>query len=379
MGFAGRFAEGKAHNHPAPYGYSKDGEGHYVVDPTEGEWVVRLFRWYAEGISVREIRRRFIAGGAPQRRDTQIVWHMALLRRMLTEDYYWTGKHIIRWGGEVYEIPLPPLVTIDLAEDVQARKSQFRRYPAGNTRNSTLAAGLTYCTVCNVRCSVISATDQRPKKGPRTYVYYQCSNVPNIDGQHHFKRARASHLDSQVWDRVWTLISDTTRFETALQAKIAELQAQEIDAKGTCERLGSQIEQLALERQRVITWARKGLMTEDDLEMQLAVLSNQESEIKRELAEKQLLLGNRADGLIRVAESFRRQVMAGWEAVNSIPATPEQERLQFEFRRRIVQGIVERVDINPDKTVRVHARIRLDGTPNVACDHRTGRCAGQGR
>lgn len=66
MGVAGRFAKGKAWNGTPPYGYCRMGD-YLELDPVESVWTRRVWQWYAEGIGVREIRRRLIAGDAPQK------------------------------------------------------------------------------------------------------------------------------------------------------------------------------------------------------------------------------------------------------------------------------------------------------------------------
>jgi len=111
MGMAGRFRDGKPGNQPAPYGYKKGANGRYEVNPDEAPWVVKLFEWYADEVSIEEIRRRFIAGGARQRKENKYSWHKAMLRRMLTAECYWIGIQKENWDGEVHEIPAPILIS----------------------------------------------------------------------------------------------------------------------------------------------------------------------------------------------------------------------------------------------------------------------------
>ncbi len=368
MGIAGRFAKGKAGNHPAPYGYIRDDDGFYQENPAESIWVKRLFEWYAEDVSIREIRRNFITGGAQQRNDDlKYSWNMVMLRRMLNAKLYWTGKHKIDWNGEIYEIPCPIIISSELAQQVQERKALYKYYPAGNTRNNYLAAGLVYCAACDVRANIVSANNGVKKNGePKKYTFYQCSNRANLDlvTGNHFSRGSAKLIDARIWAKVWALISEPGRFEQALQERIEELQAQEIDAQAECDKLERQLDDLLMERQKVIGWARKGTINENDLETQLITLSIQEGVLKRELDNNRLLVGNRAEKMIELARIFKEQVKAGVEAINAKPETPEQEQLQFEFRKKIVQTIVEKVDIHPDKSVTVHVALDL---PEEVC------------
>jgi site-specific DNA recombinase len=384
MGVAGRLAKGKPLNHPPPYGY-KAVDGFYEKESDEAHWVQKIYEWYADEMSMKEIRHRLITGGAKQRRKVKRPWAYTTLRRILHEkDYYYTGVQIVHWDGEEYEIPIPPIVELELAKRVQQRRARYKVYPAGNVKHHCLAAGLVYCAACDARLLArIMKNGYKRKDGTEgKREVYRCHN-------HRYKkpgcvnRKSARKIDTEIWRKVWTLISEPDRFEQALQGRIATLQAEEEDAETECKRLNGQLDELLLERQKVITWARKGIITDDDLETQLMVLTAQENELKSTLSEKQVLVGNRAERLIKLASLFREQVQAGVEAINAEPETPEQAKRQLEFRRRIVRAIVKRVDVYKDLRVEVQAELEL---PNAVVNindhltpHRGGARAGVGR
>lgn len=110
---------------------------------------------------------------------------------------------------------------------------------------------------------------------------------------------------------------------------------------------------------------RKGKITDDELDTQKAALWIEECKAKRELADKRLLTGNRAERLVRVAQTCRERIVAGVQ-VNFDPQTPEERQALFEWKRQVVQGIVRRVDVLPDKSTAVHIVIEeesLEGEP----------------
>jgi len=115
-----------------------------------------------------------------------------------------------------------------------------------------------------------------------------------------------------------------------------------------------------LERQRVYTWARKGQINDEDMVQQLAAIGIEESGIQRELSEKRLLVGNRAERLIELAQDYRERVKNGIEGLNGKPQNEEETRLQFTFRRKLVEGIVKRVDVLSDKTITVQVELDLN-------------------
>jgi hypothetical protein len=117
---------------------------------------------------------------------------------------------------------------------------------------------------------------------------------------------------------------------------------------------------LYLERRKYITWAGKDIITEQDLEAQLFTLNEQERQLKRDLNDARLLIGNRAEKMLHLANLYREHARVGYEAANLIPDTPERASAQFEARRRIIDGLVTRVEILEDKSVKVAAEIQLD-------------------
>ena len=56
---------------------------------------------------------------------------------------------------------------------------------------------------------------------------------------------------------------------------------------------------------------------EEDLETQLFALEFQENSIRYDLDSNQLLLGDRAEWMVKLAESFIEQVKAGLEGINA--------------------------------------------------------------
>jgi hypothetical protein len=188
----------------------------------------------------------------------------------------------------------------------------------------------------------------------KRYIYYLCPHqnlhykTPNCA-----KSVGVHKLDDDVWQKVWDKISDPVKFESEVRSYIAKLQSQEMDAEAECIRLQAKLDELELERQKVITGWRKGKITDDELETQKAALWIEECEVKHELADKQLLTGNRAERLVKVAQTYRERIVAGVQ-VSFDPQTPEEQQALFEWKRQVVQGIVRRVDVLPDKSTIVY-------------------------
>jgi site-specific DNA recombinase len=371
MGVGGCLEQGNTVFFTPPYGYGKDDAGNFIMNDIEAYWVLKIWTWYAEGEVMSEIRRRLVTGGAPQRRDShnKRTWTTPWLYHMLRYAPYHTGLFPIRWGGETYEVPLPAIVPQDIASQVMKRRETYRKYPAGNLKAQALAPGLVYCFADVSRLQVVH--HQATSKYGKVYHYthYKC-RAGGRNGEYHPDCCRQSpieRLDAQIWDKVWSFISVPGQFEEAIEQRISMLQAQEIDAEKECGRLSRELDEITIERQRVITWARKETITEADMETQLLALSFQENALKRGLAEAPLLLGGQADKLTRLAEAYRLQVKAGIEAINTLPDSPEAAAKQFAFRREIIEALVTRVDVMADKSVRVHLEIDFNISEAPMC------------
>jgi len=198
----------------------------------------------------------------------------------------------------------------------------------------------------------------KPRKTP--CGSYRCPNYTL--GYHQpdcIKTIGVKKCDEELWRKVWGLIAEPGRFENLLQARIDQLQGEEVDAGAECERLERELDNLAMERQKVITWARKMFITEDDLQTQIAGLALQENILQKELDSKRLLVGNRIDRFLELSKVYRKQVKAGMEAINETPSNKDQAKRQFKFRRKIIDAIVNRVDVTPDKDVKVHFDFNL--------------------
>jgi hypothetical protein len=66
-----------------------------------------------------------------------------------------------------------------------------------------------------------------------------------------------------------------------------------------------------------------------------------------------LLVGDRGNKLLEFIEQYRQRLAKGLDWLQNEPSTPEEEEKQFKARRRIVEAIVNRVDVFEDKSIRV--------------------------
>lgn len=370
LGRAALLAQGKPWSgRTLPYGYRRGADGYVEAEPVEAAWVRQVCEWYADGTGITEIRRRLMLQAAPQRGDRQktrgnvkVDWAISVIHRMTTYEMYWTGKQAVTMAsGQSYDIPVPVLVEPELAQRVQERRRQAKAHPARNKKYGYLLDGLIYCEGCGRKMT----SKTRTMGGGVLRASYSCpnNNLGYVTGAANCaKYNTAKPLEDKVWTDVWAMISDDELFLARIDAKIKALQVEEADAETALSSLQARLDDISIKRQRVINWANNGVITEEDMALQLGGLTMEAEAIKREAADKSLLVGNRAQRLVAFANLYRAQLRDGRELLTmAAPMTEEEAAEQLRLRRKVVDAIVTRVDVRADKTPVIKFEFDLRG------------------
>ena len=75
--------------------------------------------------------------------------------------------------------------------------------------------------------------------------------------------------------------------------------------------------------------------------------------LRMELADKNLLVGDRGKKLLEFIEQYRKRLSKGIDWAQAEPKTPKEEEKRYKARRKIVEAIVSRVDVLEDKSIKV--------------------------
>ncbi len=88
MGLQFRYQQGKVQiNHNWFLGYTKDDEGHLIIDPEQAEVVKRIYREYMSGRSLLQIKRSLEADGIKNGAG-HLKWHESNIKQILTNEKY---------------------------------------------------------------------------------------------------------------------------------------------------------------------------------------------------------------------------------------------------------------------------------------------------
>lgn len=357
MGAKARLRSGKATTGQDRYGYRrKDGE--IVIVEKEARWVRQIFDWYIQRAPMMEIRQRLIAAGAPQKGSSvprKVEWSRSVIQAILgaAEEYARGIKRHTR-AGEVYEMQVPPIISMDTYRQFLKVREANKTYPSRHVKRDYLAGGLIHCA-CGRKWG--ARTHQRIKSKKTGHVVatgvYYCQQ-PHKEHRHPDcpRTIGSKKADRIVWKKVQAVLKDPEILLASARQQVDDQRRDAAERESERQRIRGQLEALQLERQDVIRMARKRLITEEDMTRQLAELAMQEPYLRGELASIEV-----AEGLIfsdnweDAVRARLQELRAGLSAVNV--------KNDFAFKRRIVEALVERVYINRDREMTVYFRLDL--------------------
>lgn len=327
MGRRARIERGEPPGGPIHYGYSKDENMRIIINEAEARVVRQIFDWYVAGENGMEIRRRLNAAGIPPRKNK--IWSKATIASILTFETYATGKNPTTLDGEKFTIPCPPIISMNVWQKSLEVRTGNKKYRGRNVKEDYLCRGMVTCPCgwsWNVRTS--HSQGQTGKSG-----FYGCArkdhqpenmklDCPGTIG--------AKKLDKFVWDFVVTICKNPDIVRKAIDAKIANLEAELGDIASDAEQIQRGLSRLSDERQWVITTARKNLISEDDMEKQLAGLDLQIMDLRKKHDDKlaAILIQQQTDQLKEWADQYLKNLADGLRVLETdISELNEPERL----------------------------------------------------
>jgi len=369
MGVKARLRSGKANTGQDRYGYKRVGETIEIVDEEAG-WVRKIFEWYLEGINTVGIRARLIEAGAPQKGGLvhkRIIWSRAVIQSILrgVKDYAY-GIKIQRRDGEEFEIPIPPILDPTIYQRFIQVRANNKNYPSHNLRHDYLIGGLLYCS-CNRKWNTrTNSYTRRNRKGDKVerkslYGVYYCTEIYKETIHPDCPRSiGAKKADAIVWEKVSQALNDPEVLLGNIRLHIVELRQKAETVLEDKERIQQEMDSLVMERQKIITWARKGTITDEDMEYQLTALTLQEMNLKKELATYgEILQLTALDNWEPIAREYLLDLRAGIESLNNEPESEEEKAEIYQFKRKIIKMLVNRIVIDEHRNLRVEIRVDL--------------------
>lgn len=386
MGVKARLKAGKANTGQDRYGYRRNGTVIEVVEE-EAYWVRKVFDWYIHRTPMMEIRRRLIENGAPQKGSTvprKLNWAISSIQSIFkaAKEYYF-GIKIQRRGGEEFEIPAPPIIDAHTYHEFLRVREANLKHPLHNVIHDYLLSGLIYCA-CGRKW--VSRTQsyrwRRNSKGELVQRkelrgVYHCTQLHKEAIHPDCPRSIGYHkADDIVWVKVSEALNNPDFLVRGAHEYLQQMMEETRESAEEVERISRQMDSLANERQWLITQARKGIITADDLVYQLGQLTGQETVMRQELTlmeeKKQVLQVGDWEGRAR---EFLGNLRLGLEKLNAAPSSEEERHEQFVIKRQVVSVLVEKILIQKDRELKVILHLNLQAilaTPPDADQVRQG-------
>jgi site-specific DNA recombinase len=368
MGVKARLRAGKANSTPDRFGYRRNGEVIEIVE-NEAKWVRQIFAWYNERVPLLEIRKRLIESGVPQKGGTvprKIEWSKNVIQQILgAAQEYALGIKTQSRGGETFTIPIEPIIDRATYERFLQVRDENKNHPAHHIKQNYLIGGLLYCA-CDRKWGARTMPAMRLNKEGQwvkktEYGRYYCRQ----EHEEHIspdcpRTISSTKADNDVWAKVRMAINKPEILLAQARKMVAELQdnAGALDAEQ--DRIQKELDALTMERQWIITQARRGAITESDMDYQLGTLTLQELSLKREYTSIGQAVNIHAlgDWEARVIE-YLADLQAGLDSLNTMPQSDEERQEIFEIKRQIVNTLVKRVTIDRDRQLHVEISINL--------------------
>ncbi|WKZ52721.1 MAG: recombinase family protein [Anaerolineales bacterium] len=365
MGVKARLKAGKANSGQDRYGYKRIGERIEIV-PEEAEWVRQIYAWYIEGVPASTMRRRLIAANAPQKDTTatrRIPWSISSIQGILASgDAYASGIKITRREGESFSLHADPILDKDTYQRYLEIRQSHVRLPTGIPRDGFLIRSLLYCPCQYKMQSSLSSSSRRAAiEGGMVSGDYSCRcQYDEIRSPDCPRRVNSRRADEDVWNQVCHVIKNPDVLIEQARAMVDELRSSAATQSADQERIEKELDALVSNRQWVITQARKGSITEQEMDRQLDEMSLQEVALKHELSSVREIIDT---SVIENWEPHVRQYLAdmleGIAGLNTIPVDPQEEKENQALKRQIIQTLVEKVVVDRNQKFTVTIRLNL--------------------
>jgi DNA invertase Pin-like site-specific DNA recombinase len=387
MGVKARLKAGKANSGQDRYGYKRVGEKIEVV-PDEAEWVRQIFAWYIEGVPLLEMRKRLIAANAPQKQATitrRFPWATTSIQGILkgARDYA-DGVKIQRREGESFQIQTDSILDMETYKQFLEIKGKRVFPPTHIPKKDFMIRGLLYCP-CGYRMATqISKTSRRHWDGDwksgKIFGYYLCAcRHPELLSPDCPRSVSNRKADQNVWEQVCSAINHPELLMDQARILVEELKDNVLVQNTDRELIEKELNTLFINRQWVITRARKGAILETEMEQQLSSMSIREVELKKQLTAVDEAIDMRLliDWEAKVMQYFG-DLQEGIRALNHIPDAPDEQLHVCELKRRIIETLVEKINVDRNHQFTVTIRLHILGILESSIENNGGTTSGTG-
>lgn len=351
-----------------PYGYAvkgEDEEARLILDshPIGGfdespvNVVELIFRWIADdGRSTVWVAAELNRRGIPTKYALDIqrglregrvssTWRPSRISRMLHNTIYKGiavyGKS--KQGASPFPVPvtereMPAIVDVDTWDRAQAALRTNSRHSRRNRKRDYLLSGLVICGACEAAYTgkhyVTAAGEERR--------YYTCNNVHqrhNTGGEKCGNPALSWQYEDLIWSDIDAWRNDPGPILDELAGQINAEQDQGTDVESEIADRRRDLKSKEGERARLLTVYRKGIIDDDELELELSAIRNEVYVLEEEI--------NTLEHSAERLEQRRAQLVTARTLLDELRARGS-DGMSFEVKQQVVRTLVQRIVVQPD-------------------------------
>ena len=209
--------KGRCNGGRGTFGYTLDSEREFHIDPLASPFVLESFRKYRDGLTMKEIRDWLNENGIKNPVGGAFTYnsveHMLKNRRYIGE---------LKFRDVVVPDAIPPIVPLELFEDVQEKMLKNKKAPARRkAEDDYLLTTKLFCGCCGALMFGESGTSRTGE----VHRYYKCATAKKHKGCKK-KTVRKQWLEDLVVNQTMQLVKDDAAMESII-AKVMELQNKE--------------------------------------------------------------------------------------------------------------------------------------------------------
>lgn len=272
-----------------PYGYDV-AAGNLTVNEEQARIVRHIFQWAREGSGLHAIATRLEAEGVPlpirapgKQRAKLREWHPTTVYKMLTNPRY-IGR--ATYAGQPMQCPaiIDPVMFQAVQVGLAERRGRSLAAMTKTQRHFYLLRGMVHCRECGG--TVGGETARKPNGWERSF--YECQQ------RRRYKAARARHVKGRwfadevedvVRDFVVSLLREPEKALATARLATAESEAARQDVQRARLRAQAELDGLDGEEANIITWARKGHITEAAMLQQLDQIKARRTELEAKVTQ----------------------------------------------------------------------------------------------
>lgn len=347
LGLQYRYQNGEVQvNHNRFLGYTKDEEGHLIIEPTEAEVVKRIYREYLEGSSLLQIGRGLEADGILTAAGKE-KWRPETLRKILQNEKYigdallqktytvdFLNKKRVQNNGIVpqyyVENSHPPIIPRDLYMQVQEEMVRRANLHSGAQRKKRVysskyaLSSIVYCP----KCGDIYRRIAWNNRGKHSIVWRCCTRVEHGPKKCDAPTIQESDLQEAVIHAINLTLGDRDGMIAVLQENIETVIRQEDET--SAERINARLEELQKKLLKLANSKKDYNSVADEIDRlrelkQKSLTESAEREgLKKRIAEMREFLNSQPTEVLEYDEQLVRRLIE--------KVTVYEERFEVEFK-----------------------------------------------